>query len=317
MKILLTGATGFVGQAVMHRVATDSKISLTVAVRSAAVCFPDTVRVVQITDLTSDTRWADALSAVDVVIHLAGRAHVLNETSDHPLVEFRRTNVQATIALAKQALEAGVKRFIFVSSIGVNGNSTVEKPFTELSVPAPHADYAISKLEAEHSLLALLKNTTMELVIIRPPLVYAASAPGNFSKLLNLVASNIPMPFGLVRNQRSMIALENLTDFIVLCTSHPNAANQLFLVSDGVELSISEIINYLAEGMGKKTYLLPIPVSLMRFGTSIIGKKNIFEQLCGSLVIDSSKARKLLGWQPPLNADEALKQAGRARRQRF
>lgn len=311
MKLLLTGATGFVGQAVVKRIAIDSRIALTVAVRSGEVHFSDTVRVVSISDLNSDTRWTDALDGVDVVVHLAGRAHVLKETSNHPLVEFRRVNVEATIALAKQALDAGVKRFVFVSSIGVNGSRTIESVFTENSVPAPHADYALSKLEAEQCLLSLLKDTTMELVIIRPPLVYASNAPGNFSKLLRLVALNIPLPLGSVRNQRSMIALENLSDFIVLCTMHPNAANQLFLVSDGMEFSISEIVEHLAEGMGKKSYVFPVPVRLLLLGASIIRKKNIFEQLCGSLVIDSSKARNLLGWCPPVNAVEALKKAGR------
>ena len=311
MKLLLTGATGFIGQAVTQRIVTDAKYSLTVAVRSTTAVFSDAVSVAQIADLTSETDWVTALSGVDVVVHLAARAHVLKETYNDPLVEFRRTNVEAALAFAKQALHAGVKRFVFISSIGVNGSRTLDFPFSELSLPDPHADYAISKFEAEQALLALLKDASMELVIIRPPLVYAGHAPGNFSRLLKLVASGIPLPFGSVRNQRSMVALENLADFIVLCADHPAAGNKLFLISDGVDFSISEIVKYLAEGMSKKVRLLTVPVSLMRLGAGIVGKQHVFEQLCGSLVIDSSKARNLLGWHPPLKADDALRKAGR------
>lgn len=311
MKLLLTGATGFIGKAVTQRIIMDAKYSLTVAVRSSSAVFSDAVSVAQIAELTTETDWTAALSGVDVVVHLAARAHVLIETSNDPLVDFRRINVEAALSLARQALHAGVKRFVFISSIGVNGSRTLDFPFSERSLPDPHADYAVSKFEAEQALLALLKDTTMELVIIRPPLVYAGHAPGNFSRLLKLVASGVPLPFGLVRNQRSMMALENLADFIVLCTDHPAAANELFLVSDGVDFSISEIVKYLAEGMSKKVRLLTVPVSLMRLGAGVAGKQHVFEQLCGSLVIDSSKARNLLCWQSPLKADDALRKAGR------
>ncbi|WP_414730208.1 NAD-dependent epimerase/dehydratase family protein [Zhongshania aliphaticivorans] len=303
--LLLTGATGFVGREIQQRILTDDEYDLTVAVRRP-VDVSVSVRAIQIANITGDTDWNDALKGVDVVIHSAARAHVLVESIADPLIEFRKTNVDGALALARQSLVAGVKRFIFISSIGVNGANTAAQPFREHDVPAPHAPYAVSKLEAEIALQELCSGSTMELVIIRPPLVYASNAPGNFGRLLKLVALALPLPFALAKNRRSMIALENLVDFVLCCTVHPNAGNQTFLVSDDESISTPEMLLYLSRGMGKRLVLLPVPLVLMRFAAKLLGREALFNQLCGSLDIDSSKARSLLGWTPLVTAQDAM-----------
>jgi len=310
MKILVTGVTGFIGQSLVDRLAVNQDYCIWGTARRAGVKAPKRVSVIPVGDVCSSTNWSRALQDVGVVVHLAARAHVLGDSSLDPLAEFRSINVEGALTLARQALDAGVKRFIFISSIGVNGSYTSDKPFNESSIPAPHADYAISKLEAEQGLRVLLKGSDMELVIIRPPLVYAGHAPGNFARLLKLVACRVPLPFSAVRNTRSMIALENLVEFITLCIEHPAAANELFLVSDGVDVSTTDIICYLAAGMSLKAHLLPVPNFLIRYGASLLGKQAVYTQLCGSLAIDSSKARDLLGWSPQVTPEQALFKAG-------
>lgn len=247
---------------------------------------------------------------VDCMIHLAGRAHVLADRESDPLHAFREANCANTLRVAKAALAAGASRFIFVSSIGVNGQQTCQQPFDEQSPPAPHADYAVSKYEAELQLQALVHGSAMELVIIRPPLVYAGHAPGNFHRLLRLIALGAPLPLRSVQNQRSMIALDNLVDFISTCIEHPAAANELFLVSDAEALAIHEVIDLLAAGMGNKPCLIAFPQNLIRWLATFLGRKSMYVQLCGSLAIDASKAGRLLGWQPPVAAQEALRRAG-------
>lgn len=310
-RVLLTGATGFVGSAVQQRIVADAQYDLTVAARRAVFAH-DAVRVVQVADLTAQTDWSAALQDVDVVIHCAARAHVLIEDAVDPLIEFRKINVDAALALAQQALVAGVKRFVFISSIGVNGASTEKAPFTESSAPAPHAPYAVSKLEAELALQKLCADSVMELVIIRPPLVYAGHAPGNFARLLKLVSFGLPLPFLLVKNQRSMVALENLVDFILCCAVHPTAANQTFLIADHQPVSTPQMLRYLSSGMGKRLLLLPVPLSLMRVVAILAGRKALFNQLCGSLEVDASKARQLLGWTPPVTVEDAMRKTAAA-----
>lgn len=251
------------------------------------------------------------LSGADCVVHLAGRAHVLHEQSADPLQAFREANCASTLRVARAALAAGVRRFVFVSSIGVNGQQTGEAAFDEQSTPAPHADYAVSKHEAELQLRELLRGSAMQLVIIRPPLVYAGHAPGNFRRLLGLVAAGLPLPFGAVRNSRSMIALDNLVDFIVRCIEHPAAVDQLFVIADGEDLSVGQITDLLAQGMGLRSRQLAIPPRLMRGVARLLGRGGLYVQLCGSLRVDAGKARELLQWQPPLSAQDALRQAGR------
>ncbi|MGT2551828.1 NAD-dependent epimerase/dehydratase family protein [Acinetobacter geminorum] len=308
MKILVTGSTGFVGQALMQ-VLINREDQLFTLARRVNRNLPNKVH--QIIYDSDSTPFAITFpEKIDVVIHLAGRAHILNEKVKDPLQEFRKVNVEGTLELAKQALENRVKRFIFISSIGVNGSSTNGKAFSEQDIPQPHADYAVSKLEAELALQKLFKGTETELVIIRPPLVYAAHAPGNFARLLKLASASIPLPFVGVTNKRTFVALENLVNFIECCITHPLAKNELFLIADTESLSTKQLVTYLRQGMQKKANLIYIPNFVMKLGALGIGKIKLYEQLFGSLEVDASKARTLLGWQPPLTAVSAIQKAG-------
>lgn len=308
-KVLLTGATGFVGSALLAHLQKQANHPVSIASRSEHVGIERDCQVFNLGEFGAQTNWHSALGGVGCVIHMAGRAHVLTQETNS-LELFREANTRATLNLATQAAAEGVKRFIFISSIGVNGAYTTDLPFSESSALAPNADYAISKQEAEVGLLQLAQTTEMDVVIIRPPLVYAAHAPGNFRRLLKLVHSGIPLPFGRVNNSRSMIALENLVDFIAFCIDHPAAANQIFLASDGVDFSTGQMIRLLAKGMGRKAALVPLPLVLLSVSARLLGKQGIYTQLCGSLQIDSSKAKQLLGWTPPLSAEAAMIRAG-------
>ncbi|MBD8192840.1 NAD-dependent epimerase/dehydratase family protein [Pseudomonas fluorescens] len=308
-KVLLTGATGFVGSALLAYLQEQARHPVAIASRSEPVGVERDCQVFNLGEFGAQTNWHPALRGVGCVVHMAGRAHVLTQ-EPNALELFREANTRATLNLASQAAAEGVKRFIFISSIGVNGGYTTDLPFSESSAPTPNADYAISKQEAEVGLLQLAQTTEMDVVIIRPPLVYAAHAPGNFRRLLKLVHSGIPLPFGRVNNSRSMIALENLVDFIAFCIDHPAAANQVFLASDGVDFSTGQMVRLLAKGMGRKAALIPVPVSVLRVSARLLGKQGVYTQLCGSLQIDASKAKQLLGWTPPLSAEAAMIRAG-------
>lgn len=304
MKILVTGASGFVGTYLISEI--NSLYETIALVRTPSSLLPPTVQQI----VSSNIFEAEFPDNIDIIIHLAGRAHVLNDKVENPLTAFRKVNVDGTLQLAKQALEKKVKRFIFISSIGVNGSSTSGKAFSEQDMPQPHADYAVSKLEAEQQLKNLFAGTATELVIIRPPLVYAAHAPGNFARLLKLAATNLPLPFAGINNKRSFVALENLVDFIQTCIEHPHAANQVFLVADQSSISTSELVQYLKQGMGKKAYFVYIPPVLIKLGAACIGKSKLYEQLFESLEVETAKAQKLLGWTAPLSTRQAMQQAG-------
>lgn len=310
-NILITGASGFVGATLVEQLQGKQAYSKIYTLsRRFDQRLSDQIHQI-IADRSEQFFETPIPENIDVIIHLAGRAHILNDQSNNPLDDFRKVNVDGTLQLAKQAIDKKVKRFIFMSSIGVNGAVTFDQPFSEQITPKPHADYAVSKYEAEEALKALFIGSETELIVIRPPLVYAAHAPGNFARLLKLVSMNLPLPFAQTNNKRTFVALENLVDFIQVCINHPNAANQIFLVADQESLSTRELVEYLKQGICKKPYFIYIPQSLMKLGASCLGKSKLYEQLFESLEVDTTKAQKLLGWTAPLTAKQAMIQVGK------
>lgn len=305
--ILVTGAAGFVGKALCG--ALLKRYPVRSAVRDAEVeGLPAGAEVVQKV-LSVEEDWSNALIEVNVVVHCAARVHVMNEQSVDPLTEFRRVNVDGTLRLAKQAAAAGVNRFIFLSSIKVNGEQTkAGRPFTADQQPDPDDPYGISKMEAENGLRILAKKTGMEVVIIRPPLVYGPGVKANFLSMMQVLWRGIPLPFGAVTsNKRSLVSLDNLINLIVTCLDHPAAANQSFLISDGEDLSTAALLRRMSEAIGRPAHLLPVPVTLLQLGGALFGKRNIAQRLCSSLEVDISKTRELLGWKPPISVDEGLR----------
>ena len=307
---LITGATGFIGRALVARLMDSRRVAIRAAVRRRSNVLSDGVQQVVVGDLAPDLDWGSALAGVDTVVHLAARAHVLREDAVEPLAEFRRVNVGCTLNLARQAAATGsTRRFVFLSSIGVNGTATQSAPFSESDELHPQEDYAVSKAEAEEALRLLADQTGMEVVIIRPPLVYGPNAPGNFGRLYRLVRRGLPLPFGAVHNSRSLVSLGNLVDFIVTCMEHPAAANESFLVSDGDDLSTPDLMRRLAHAMGRPSRMLPLPPGVLMAAAVLLGKRDMARRLLGSLQVDISKARRVLGWVPPLTVDEGLRQA--------
>jgi len=313
--VLLTGATGFLGSRLAVDLESKPDVILTSAVRRYVdVCGE---HVVEVRSLDAKTDWSVALKNQKVVIHTAARAHIMKDEIGDSLAEYRRINVSGTLSLAEQAAAAGVKRFVFISSVKVNGEQTsLKQPFNDLSIPLPEDDYGLSKWEAEQKLMQLADETGMEVVIIRPPLVYGPSAKGNFASVCKLIKKEYPLPFAsITKNKRSLIALENLVNFILLCADSsktPQAANETFLISDGEDVSTAELFNLVAKAYSKKNPLFPFPVSLLRLGAKLLGKKGVADRLLGSLQVDSSKARELLGWSPVITMQEQLKKMAEA-----
>lgn len=311
-RILLTGATGFVGSAVLQRIVADQHCDLTVAVRKS-IAVADAVRVVQVADLTVQTDWSEALQGVDVVIHAAARVHVMNETSTDPLAEFRKVNVDGTLALARQAVALGVKRFVFVSSIKVNGEGTESgAPYTADMPAQPSDPYGVSKYEAEQALLALAQDTGLEVVIVRPVLVYGPGVKANFQSMMKWVSRGVPLPLGAIHNKRSLVALDNLVDLILTCVEHPAAVNQVFLASDGNDLSTTQMLQQLGVALDKPARLLPIPMSWLNAAFTLLGKASFSQRLCGSLQVDITKNQQLLGWIPPIAVKDAMRKTAQA-----
>lgn len=305
--ILLTGASGFVGRAVLASLIQSRFVRVALR-RSDAAGIPEGVDVFE-ASLSPDQDWIKALSGVSSVIHCAARVHVMNEEATDPLAEFRRVNVDGTLRLARQAAEAGVKRFVFVSSIKVNGElSQPGQPFTADQIPAPGDPYGISKCEAEAGLWALSEETVMEVVVIRPPLVYGPGVKANFLAMMRWLQRGVPLPLGdVTENRRSLVYLDNLADLIVTCVDHPAAANQTFLVSDDEDLSTAALLRRMAKALGRPARLIPVPVGLITLGAKLIGRSGIAQRLCGSLQLDIGKTKALLDWMPPISVDEGLR----------
>ena len=308
MSLLLTGGTGFVGQHLVSAL-MQRKLPYQIAIRTQAKNSAHH-KCISVGDINAYTAWSQALEGVSDVVHLAARVHVMDETASDSLAEFRRVNVSGTLQLARQAVDAGVRRFVFVSSVKVNGEGTSPgRAFTEADAPNPQDAYGQSKHEAEQGLRQLSADTGMEVVIIRPPLVYGPGVKANFASLMRAVQRGWPLPLGAVHNQRSLVALDNLVDFIVTCITHPQAANQTFLVSDGQDLSTTELVRGMAQAAGVPARLLPVPVWALQAGASLLGKGDAVQRLCGNLQVDISKARNLLGWVPPVSVEEGLRRA--------
>ncbi|MGE0011172.1 MAG: UDP-glucose 4-epimerase family protein [Azoarcus sp.] len=310
LHVLVTGASGLVGGAVITRLTREPGITLRAAYRAVPAHLPDGVRATQTGNLGSETEWQHAVRDIDVVIHCAARVHVMNDTEGDPLAAFRRANVDGTLQLARSAIAAGCRRFVFISSIKVNGESSAPgHPYTETMQPAPVDAYGQSKLEAENALFALATETGLEVVVIRPPLVYGPGVKANFRAMMRAVSRGIPLPLSWINNRRSLVAVDNLADLIALCTRHPAAANEVFFAGDGEDVSSTELLRRVGKALGKPARLLPVPVSLITAVASLLGRKPVADRLCATLQVDIHKARTVLGWAPPLSLDEGLRRA--------
>jgi nucleoside-diphosphate-sugar epimerase len=313
MKTLVTGANGFIGRAVIDRLRRVPGHTVRAAVRQRPGRNP-TVLAADVEcipgDLHPERDWADSLRSIDTVVHLAARVHMMRETSARPLDEYRRVNVAGTVNLARCAATAGVRRFIYLSSLKVHGNAG---RFSEESAPQPADPYAQSKLEAETELRRIADEQRLDVVIIRPPLVYGPGVDANFNTLMRAIAGGVPLPLAGVSNRRSLIGIDNLVDFIMTCLAHPRAANETFLVADDEDLSTPELVRRLARALGRSPRLFPVPGSLLRLGAFLTGRQDLIGRLIESLQADISKARTRLAWSPPVSVDEGLMRVARAR----
>jgi len=301
-RVLVTGATGFVGSGLFSKLKRDDKLKVSGLCRRLPQGDLDLYAL-------GDLQQADLsalLPSVEVIIHAAARAHIMKDEVADPLAEYRRVNVEGTLNLARQAVAAEVKRFIFISSIGVNGNINTS-PFCADDLPNPQEPYAQSKWEAEQGLRQLAAETGMEIVIIRPPLVYGPAAPGNFGSLVRWIEKGVPLPLGAIHNKRSLVGIDNLVDLIIRCIDHPAAANQVFLAGDGEDLSTTELLRGVGKALGKPARLIPVPASLLQLGATVLGKKAMAQRLLGSLQVDISKTCELLDWKPLYTVEEGLR----------
>jgi len=301
VKTLLTGATGFVGGAVLDRLQfNDVRVLGRSRQKLEGIDFVSA-------EIKSNVDYSVALVGVDVIVHSAARAHIMDDTAENPLEAFREVNTLGTLNLVQQAADAGVKRFIFISSIKVNGEGTqLNNPYQYDDLASPEDAYGQSKVEAEVGLRKIAKETGMEVVIIRPPLVYGVGVKANFAAMMKLASKNLPLPLGAIHNRRSLVALDNLVDLIVTCIDHPKAANETFLVSDDQDVSTTELLNKMTLAAGKKPWLIPVPMKLIQLTAAMLGKKAVADRLCGSLQVDILHTKEVLGWTPPITLEQGL-----------
>jgi len=310
MKILVTGASGFVGKALCAELLRRGYV-VRAALRSAQ-SHDAAMETFIVGAIDGKTDWSDALCGIDAVVHLAARVHVMRDDAVDALAAYRDVNVDGTLNLAGQATQARVRRFIFISSIKVNGESTLSgQPFTAEDAPAPVDAYGMSKREAEDGLRLLADATGMEMVIIRPPLVYGPGVKANFHSMMRWLDKGWPLPLAAIDNRRTLVALDNLVDLIITCIRHPAAANQTFLAGDGEDLSTTGLLQRMAAALGKKACLMPVPMRMLIIAARLFGKQAMAQRLCASLQVDSDKARNLLGWTPPVSVDDALRETAR------
>jgi len=306
LRVLVTGATGMVGSFLLLRL-LELNVCVRAVMRQQFFDFPLGIESVIIADISQETDWTLALAGIDVVIHAAAQVHVLDDSKKEQLSQFRSVNASGTLNLARQAACASVGRFIFISSIKVNGEETAPGcPFTEEDEPAPQGAYAISKYEAENGLRNLAEETDMDVVILRSPLVYGCGVKANFQKLLEVVDKKIPLPLGGIQNRRSLVAVDNLVDLITTCLVHSAASNQTFFVSDGDDLSTTDLLKRIGLAFGKPAFLLPVPQVLVELGLKMLGRGDVAMRLCSSLQVDIRKAEQLLSWLPPISVGDAL-----------
>ena len=300
MKIAVTGATGFVGRALCKDLLAHDHVVAPVVRQAAGLAHE-----IMVSNIDAATNWLPALGSIDAVVHLAARVHVMDDTARDPLALYRASNTEATLNLARQAAQAGVKRFVFISTIKVNGEGR-DVPYRETDAPAPEDAYAISKWEAEQGLAQIARETGLEVVILRPPLVYGPGVKANFLRLMQTVRKGWPLPLGAIHNRRSLLYLGNFVDTIRLCVEHPAAAGQTFLVDDGEPVSTPELIRAVACAMGRPARLLAVPVGLLELAGALLGKRAAVARLTGSLYVDSSFIRSCLGWVPPYSMAAGL-----------
>jgi len=306
-KILITGATGFVGRGLFENLKFKKNFLAHLTTRTNQEKISEGAKTFNIGEIDSNTNWKDALDGVSCIVHCAARAHMMEKNQTDSLNAYRRINVDGTRNLAKQAAGIGIKRFIFLSSIKVNGEeTTASKSFKYDDIPQPKDSYGISKWEAEQALLEISKKTGLEIVIIRVPLIYGVRVKGNFLRLLDLVYKQMPLPFFNINNSRSFIGLDNLVDLIIHCIDHPKATGKTFLVSDGEDISTPDLIIKLSKIMGRSTRLFSFPISIFKLISYLIGKTPEVNRLIGSLRVNSSHTRKILEWNPPFSLDEGL-----------
>jgi nucleoside-diphosphate-sugar epimerase len=306
-RLLVTGSSGFVGRHLIQQLQGSTHLQVRALVRRLPDVSASDVEYVVLPDFSAVSPEHPAVQGVDVVVHLASRVHVMNDTEVDPLAAFRQVNVGHTLALARSAASAGARRFVFVSSVKVNGEQTAPgRPFRETDPSAPVDPYGISKMEAEEALKALALETGLEVVIVRPVLVYGPGVKANFESMMKWLVKRVPLPFGAISNQRSLVALDNLVSLILTCTTHPAASNQTFLASDGDDVSTTELLRKLATALDAPARLIPVPQWVLACGATLLGKKALSQRLCGSLQVDITKAREVLGWHPPLTLEQGL-----------